>query len=249
MQPDSEFPTPPQLDRRTQPRVEAKIQVRLATETAREYVSAQNLDLSWGGVSLLLPDMRVQVGESVKLELPWTLGRAFRARGEVVRTAEVADGLLAGIRFSKLLIRHQTRLERLLNLLISPNRRESEDFGLSPRIDLDFMDVDGITKALEEIRSGRYQVTSFQPYQVGQSLMLVLIWQGQTPLLRLRARVNGLRRLRAKHRSLPPADTPPMPALYVTDLTFEHPLSDLDRTIEPLVDRLGARGPMLQSAA
>jgi hypothetical protein len=249
MQPDSESLTPPQPDRRTQPRVEARIQVRLATEAASESVSAQNLDLSWGGASLLLPDVRLQVGESVKLEFPWTPGRSFYARGEVVRTAEVTDGLLAGIRFSKLLVHHQSRLERLLNLLISPDLRRSEDFALSPRIDLDFMDVEGIAKALEEIRCGRFQLTTFQPYQVGQSLMLVLIWQGRTPLLRLRARVNGLQRLRTKHHSPPPADSPQMPALYVMDLTFEHPSGDLDRTIEPLSNRLGQRGPLLQSAA
>jgi hypothetical protein len=249
MNPDSELPTSPPQDRRTQPRVEAKIQVRLAPETGGESISAQNLDLSWGGASLLLPDTHLQIGESVKLEFPWTPGRSFYARGEVVRSEEVADGLLAGVRFSKLLVRHQTRLERLLNLLINPNRRQSEDFALAPQIDLDFMDVDGIATALHEIRCGRYQVTTFQPYQAGQSLMLVLIWQGRVPLLRLRARVNGLRRLRTKHHALSHSETAQLPGLYVMDLTFEHPLGDLIRTIEPLAGRLRERGLLLQSAA
>jgi hypothetical protein len=235
-------------DRRTQPRVEARIQVRLAPANGSESIEAQNIDLSWGGASLLLPDTRLQVGESVKLEFPWTPGRSFYARAEVIRCQETAEGYIAGVRFSKLLVRHETRLERLLGMLIDP-RRPSGELALSPQIDIDFMDVEGVASALEEIRGGHYQVTSCRPYEPDQSLMLVLIWQGRLPLLRLRARVKESRSLQAKRPHLSGAGAAQPPALYQTDLTFEHPLGDLIRTIDPLTDRLTERGYRLQSAA
>lgn len=235
-------------ERRTQPRVEARIQVRLAPATGSESVDAQNIDLSWGGASLLLPDTRLQVGESVKLEFPWTPGRSFYARAEVIRCQESDAGYVTGVRFSKLLVRHETRLERLLGLLIDP-RQHAGELALSPQIDIDFMDVDGVASALEEIRGGRYQVTSFRPYEPDQSLMLVLIWQGRLPLLRLRARVTESRAVHAKRPHLTGAAAAQTPALYQTDLTFEHPLGDLIRTIDPLTDRLTERGYRFQSAA
>lgn len=235
-------------DRRTQPRVEARIQVRLAPESGSESVGAQNLDLSWGGASLLLPDTRLKVGESVKLEFPWTPGRSFYARAEVIRCQESPDGYLTGVRFSKLLVRHEARLERLLGLLIEP-RRQSGELALSPQVDIDFMDTEGIASALEEIRSGRYQVTSFRPYEPGQSLMLVLIWQGRVPLLRLRARVKDSRALQIKRPHLSPAAVAQAPVLHQMDLSFEHPLADLRRTIDPLADRLNERGYRLLPAA
>jgi hypothetical protein len=249
MTPDMHLSTGSQPDRRTQPRVEARIEVRLASDAGSESVGAQNLDLSWGGASLLLPDTRLQVGESVKLEFPWTPGRSFYARAEVIRCQETPEGYLTGVRFSKLLVRHETRLERLLSLLIDPSRRQGEELPLSPQIDLDFMDVDGIATALEEIRGGRYTVTSFRPYEVDQSLMVVLIWQGRFPLLRLRARVKELRTLQIKRPHLTASTASQAPPLYQMDLTFEHPLEDLKRTSEPLTERLTARGYRLLTAA
>lgn len=249
MKPDTIVSTVSQPDRRTQPRVDARIQVRLATEAGNGSLGAQNLDLSWGGASLLLPDTELRVGESVKLEFPWTPGRSFYARAEVVRTQEVGDGFLTGVRFSKLLVRHETRLERLLTLLIDPNRRQPGELSLSPQIDLDFMDVEGIGTALEEIRGGRYKVTSFRPYEENQSLMLVLIWQGRLPLLRLRARVRELHSVHLQRPHLPAATAAQAPTLYLMDLSFEHPLGDLQRTIDPLTDRLTERGYLLQTAA
>lgn len=249
MTPDMTIPTASQPDRRTQPRVHANIQVRLAPETGNESLAVRNLDLSWGGASLLVPDTQLRVGESVKLEFPWTPGRCFYARAEVIRSQEVGDGFLTGVRFSKLLVRHETRLERLLTLLIDPNRRQPEELALSPQIDLDFMDVDGIATALEEIRGGRYKVTSFRPYEVDQSLMVVLIWQGRVPLLRLRARVKELHSVQIKRPNQTASAAAQAPTLFLIDLAFEHPLGDLRRTIDPLTDRLTERGYLLQTAA
>lgn len=249
MTPDINPSTSAQADRRTQPRVEARIQVRLAPENGNQSFGAQNLDLSWGGASLILPDMQLSLGESVKLEFPWTPGRSFYARAEVVRSQEVEEGFLTGVRFSKLLVRHETRLERLLTLLIDPNRRQPEELRLSPQIELDFMDAEGIIRALDEIRRGRYKVTSFRPYEPDQSLRLVLIWQGRLPLLRLRARVKELSAIQTRHHHLIGSAAVQSPNLFLMDLAFEHPLGDLQRTIDPLMDRLSERGYLLQTAA
>lgn len=236
-------------ERRTQPRVEARIEVRLTSETGGEPVSAQNLDLSWGGTSLLLPPTPLAVGESVKLEFPWTPGRSFYARADVIRSEPVGNGFLTGLRFSKLLVRHEARLERLLKLLIDPGQREARGPSLSPQIDLDFMDIEGIASALEEIRGGRYRVTSFRPYGANQSLMLVFIWQGHSTLLRLRARVRELRTVQTRRAQMTPSAAALAHPAFQMDLSFEHPLADLRRAIDPLTERLAERGYLLQTAA
>lgn len=236
-------------ERRTQPRVEARIEVRLTPEIASGSIGVQNLDLSWGGVRLLLPETPLAVGESVKLEFPWTPGRSFYARADVVRSERVSEGFVTGLRFSKLLVRHESRLERLLGLLMGPGRHETPGASLSPQIDLDFMDVQGIISALEEIHGGRYQITSFRPYGVNQSLMLAFIWQGRVTLLRLRARVRELRRVELKRANLSPSAAALAQPLFRMDLSFEHPLADLRRAIDPLMERLRERNYWLRTAA
>ena len=110
-------------------------------------------------------------------------------------------------------------------------------------------DDSGIAMALEEIRSGRYKVTSFRPYEANQSLMLVLNWQGRMPLIRLRARVRELHSVHTKRPILGTPAAAQAPTLLLIDLAFEHPLADLKRTIDPLMDRLTKRGYRLQTAA
>lgn len=238
-------------ERRNQLRVDARIEALLALDREPERFPVQNLDLSWGGASLMLPEYRLDVGESVRIELPWTHGRTIAAKAEVLRAQPVPDGCLASVRFSKLLLRHEQRLERLLTMLAADRGQPHHDVGipLSQRIELDFVDPEDLRSTLEEISGGGYTVMSFRPYDVQQSLLLVLTWQGRHSFLRLRARIMDRRDAIARPPDEDGRAKAPMSHLYAMGLAFEHPLGDIKRAVDPLIVRLSRSDPKTRLAA
>lgn len=219
-------------ERRAQNRFEVKTEVQLALGRGNRQIIVRNQNLGWGGASLLLPETILDVGESVSLEFPWAQGRSFSAYADVV-WKEPIEGRrsLVGVRFSKLLLAHEERLARLLTLLAEPAQADHRDLLLAERVEIEFIDRDDMAATLEEIRSGRIEITSFRPYELDQSLQLVVTRVGSPLSLQLRARV-------VQRRPLSQGGDQASPRLFMIRLVLEHPLFDLERSVERMLELL-----------
>lgn len=235
-------PDPALWERRTQTRVPVRTEVRVALSGMADKVVVQNRDLSWGGASLLLPVRPSEVGETLGLEFPWAQGRYFNVRAQVVRAEPVgADQALVGVRFSKLLVRDEERLERLLSMLMDPRGLDSGRVSMAERLEIDFIDRDDMCAVLREVRGGHLHTASFRPYREDQSLLIVFSGLGDLPSLQLRARVERSAALSLGGEA---AD----PGIYTIDLRFEHPSDDLRRAVDPLISRLGGKDELVPAA-
>jgi hypothetical protein len=222
-------------ERRTQTRVPVHTQVRVALNGGQERIVVQNRDLSWGGASLLLPVRPSELGKTIGVELPWGQGRYLATRAEVVRAEPVGnEHTMVGVRFSKLMVRDEERLERLLGMLIDAGTQGTgQQVTMAERFEVDFIDREDMRAVLSEIREGWLHITSFRPYRPDQSLLFVINGFGDLPSLQLRARVEG-------HEALKGDDGKPgAPRLFSIDLRFEHPAEDLKRVVDPLISSLG----------
>lgn len=227
-------------ERRGQARVPAATQVRVVLE-GREPFSVQNRDLSWGGASLLLPVPASELSKTLGLEFPCAQGRSFSVRAEVVRADPVGDShVMVGVRFSKLLVRDEERLERLLGMLMDPKQRA--EGGMAERLEMDFLDREDMVTTLTEIRDGELSTVSLVPYQPDQSLLLILAGSGDLPTLQLRARVTA-------QQALTDGGTSKEHQLFAIDLKFEHPADDLKSTVDPMIRRLSRQRTQLDPAA
>jgi hypothetical protein len=231
-------------ERRTQARVPVSTQVRVALNGGQERIVVQNRDLSWGGASLLLPVRPSELGQTIGVELPWGQGRYLATRAEVVRAEPVGtDHALVGVRFSKLLVRDEERLERLLGMLMEPGEAGADQVTMAERFEVDFIDREDLQAVLGEIREGWLHIASFRPYRPDQSLLFVINGVGDLPSLQLRARVEG-------HGAFKADDGKPAePRLFAIDLRFEHPAEDLRQVVDPLIRRLGGDHRELDPAA
>lgn len=237
-------PSPTGSDRRVQSRFSVETQVMLARRAGGEKIAVQNRDLSWGGASLILPAGASDVGDSVVLEFPWCQNGSFSARAEVAWTRPVEDGrCIAGVRFSKLLVRDEDRLERLLSMLADPGRPDQPPLSLTERLELVFNDGDDMRATLEDLREGHMKVTSFRRYDLDQSILFALGGHGKPPVLRLRARVIG------RSPAVVGKDCGE-PGVYPIELAFEHPLDDLRRAVDYVIQRVKRSSePVLLPAA
>jgi hypothetical protein len=221
-------------ERRTQTRVPVRTQVRVALNGGQERIVVQNRDLSWGGASLLLPVRPSELGKTIGVELPWGQGRYLATRAEVVRAEPVGtDHALVGVRFSRLLVRDEERLERLLGMLMEHGEAGADLVTMAERFEVEFIDRDDLRAVLEEIREGWLHIASFRPYRPDQSLLFVINGVGDLPSLQLRARVEGHDACKAEESKLA------QPRLFAIDLRFEHPAEDLKRVVDPLISSLG----------
>jgi len=223
--------TEPGVERRGQSRFEVKTEVQLVLGRGKEQIIVRTLSLGWGGASLLLPDAAVEVGESVSLEFPWTQGASFAARGDVVwRQPIEGRRCLIGVRFSELLLAHEERLAQLLSLLAGPGRTDPMGTGLAERIEIEFIDRDDLAVTLEEICTGRIEITSFRPYELGRSLQLVVSRVGSRLSLPFRVRV-----IEREPLSVGPEGSTGLSLLV---LALEHPNGDLERSVGRVIARL-----------
>lgn len=216
-------------ERRCQNRFEVKTEVQLALGRGTRQIIVRNQNLGWGGASLLLPETGLDIGESVSLEFPWAQGRSFSAYADVVWKERIEGRRsLVGVRFSKLLLAHEERLARLLTLLAEPGQTDRRDLLLAERVEIEFIDREDMEATLEEVRTGRLELTSFRPYELDQSVQLVVSRVGSTLGLHLRARV-------VQRRPLSLGGEEVSPRLFMIRLVLEHPLFDLERSVERML--------------
>ncbi|MGQ9658970.1 MAG: PilZ domain-containing protein [Thermochromatium sp.] len=222
------------VERRTQARIELQIPVTLTIPGQETPVRAVTRDLSWGGALLHLTEPLPEDVKILVLSLPWRGGKSIRAQAQVLRIRpHDGGGYLVALRFVSLSPRSQSRLERLLKLLYAA---ESKD-GTQPlfrELEVMVSNTDELRETLLQILEGRYTVTVFEAYQVGQSISLSITGTFDLPSIRLRARVSDVRKSEAKGFD--------WAELYTLSLEFEHPRSTISAFVDLVLNRLSDVG-------
>lgn len=225
--------------RRRHFRVPMDIAVRLIAEDVGEQLFVQNRDISWGGVQFVLPKGSLAQTEPVRLIFPWSKGGKFVVDAEVLRINPLENGhTFVAARFSSISMNDQQRLEKLLRMLEAVHKMPQGE-ELVPSLEVLFNDPQDMASKVAEVATGRLSVTVFSPYEVNQSICLVLVGITELPVLRLRARVNEVRIFVSEALAGRQA--------YELDLSFEHPLGELKRVAESFIEQLCKIDPTLKS--
>lgn len=221
-------------ERRSHPRMSMTIPVQVEADDGSEPCVVQNQDISWGGVRFVAPKDAFLNAGSVRVTLPWSSGKKISAIAEVLRTERLdADHAMIAARFSELSTADHHRLEKLLKMLrVRANEASTQDVPLVPILEILFSDIQEIQEKLAEIEQGHIAVTTFESYEAGQSIRLVLGGIAAVPALRLRARVT--------HAELVSEMRGSDWSMYTLNLAFEHPIAELKAATAKLRERLAA---------
>jgi len=221
------------IERRTQLRIDLRIPVELTYPGRDAPVQAVTRDLSWGGALLHLTDPLPRDLKTLIISLPWRRGKSIHAQAKLLRVRpDAAGGYLAAVRFTSLSPRSQSRLERLLKMLYSADTKgdAAGKNALFRELEVTVSDAEELRQTLLQILEGRYTVTVFEPYEVGQSISLSITGTFDLPDIRLRAQISGVQKSRVEGFNW--AD------LYTLSLEFEHPGDAIRALIAQILSRL-----------
>lgn len=220
------------MERRTQARIDLHIPVELALPGQDAPVRAVTRDLSWGGALLHLTEPLPNDLETLILSLPWRRGKSIRAQAQLLRARPHEGGYLAAVRFISLSPRSQSRLERLLKMLHASDSTTGAGGknALFRELEVTVSDTEELRQKLLQILEGRYTVTVFESYQVGQSISLSITGTFDLPSIRLRARVSDVRKSEVKGFD--------WAELYTLSLQFEHPSNTIRAFVDLVLNRL-----------
>lgn len=207
------------LEHRTQARALVEIPITVVVRGHPEPLRGQTLDISWGGVLFTLAEPLPKTNHAVQISLPRGGRQPISAEAHILRSTLLADGrALFAARFASLLPQDHKRLERLLKLLMkggAAGSRPTPD-ALVRTLVVNANDSQELRHMLNEIATGRHQVTVFESYEVGQSIAFSLAGTNEAEELSLRARVVEI-----SDSAIPGAEW-----AHLHDITveFEHPL-------------------------
>ncbi len=220
------------MERRTQRRIELRIPVELTLPGQTQSMRAITRDLSWGGALIQLAQPLPLEIDSLLISLPWSKGKVIRAQAQVLRCEPQREGeCLIALRFTSLSPRSQSRLERLLAMLLRQDTKPQQDpIPLFSDLEVVVNDPEELRQILTQLLDGHYTATVFGSYQLGQSIRLSIIPSMDLPDLHLRARVIGVDRLEVKGYS--------WAELYNLTLVLEHPKRAIREFIELVLKRL-----------
>ena len=223
----------PDSERRTQARlpVQVPIQVRYGRESSTS--QATLLDLSWGGALCQTPMALPISDQPLWLILPWAAGETIEIETTLLRQKDLENGRhLLAVRFQRLSLLHQARLEKLLG------RLQAEDVQSNPHmapalvatLEVSIQTVDEWRWALSEIAKGRLRIRAAADFSPGQSVGLQFNGVPTRARLRLRARVlasesKAMLGIRVMHSTM-------------LTLEFEHPLEILRQWVEWLLRQI-----------
>lgn len=218
----------PVSERRTQARIHAQIPVRLQCSGDSKTRTVTLVDLSWGGALCEAKTELPVTDKPVRLLLPWNSGETIQIEATVLRQKPVEGGrYLLAMRFSRLSLLHQTRLEKLLSLMQAqdPNSEEHDASILVDTLEIQINTLDEWRWALGDIAKGLLRINVKKVYTRGQSLAVQFNGIPSRARLRLRARVMDSKSV-------------PMHDLYLLTLEFEHPLDALRGWAEWLMGQM-----------
>ncbi|MGQ9659974.1 MAG: PilZ domain-containing protein [Thermochromatium sp.] len=212
------FPTArPGAERRTQARLHVQIPVRLQYSGDSGAHTLTLVDLSWGGALCESKTQLPGTDQPVWLLLPWKSNETIQIEATLLRQKALQDGRhLLALRFMRLSLLHQRRLEKLLELMQAQNPagEAQEALPVVETLAIPIQTRDQWHWVLGDIARGILRIQAAKPYAQGQSLAIQLDGIPARARLTLRARVID-------------SKSAPMHDLYLLTLEFEHPLDAL----------------------
>jgi hypothetical protein len=220
-------------ERRTQARLSAQVPIRLRVGGESTTRPATLIDLSWGGALCQLPTALPLTDQRIRLQLPWTPGETIEIEATRLRQKELENARhLLAVRFERLSLSNQGRLEKLLGHL-----QASDSPGLSHQapslvatLEVLIQTLDEWRWALGDIARGRLRISAPTAFTPGQSLGLQFNGVPARARLRLRARVLAC-------EDSPLTEMRTVRSQTLT-LEFEHPLDILRQWAEWLLGQI-----------
>lgn len=220
------------LEKRAQPRVNVASPVEITWPGDSAPVNAQLENISWGGASIVVEQVKTDDGDIIQINLPDTRGGSIPIEAKVLRTWELPDNAGHGVatRFSSLSTRDEAELEMILQHLAQSGDVEGRRHHarLTPQLDIQFDGIDEFQTTLNDISAGGLGVTVPAPLQIGQSLQAVISTLDESFSLKLRARV-----VRQDSQKFGRVE------VYQAGLKFEHPPEELKALTSELLRTLG----------
>ncbi|MEH6581449.1 MAG: PilZ domain-containing protein [Halioglobus sp.] len=234
---DSPLETDPEPDsappeNRKQLRINVTAPIKLIWPGDDSPTVARLQNISWGGASIMVNEVRMDKGDTLQILLPGTKGTPINIEAKFLRSWNLAPGEGEGegiaVRFSSLATRDEDELEAVLKLLAQSADNEGlrQHARLTQRLDIQF-DGDELRATLDDISAGGLCVTLPDPLQIGQSLQAVISTFDEGCSLKLRARVVRQETIRMGKTEL-----------YQAGLKFEHPTEELNQLTRDLVSEM-----------
>ncbi|QGU32832.1 PilZ domain-containing protein [Thermochromatium tepidum] len=229
----SQKPSASESDRRTQTRLSAQVPIQLRVGSESQTRPATLIDLSWGG-ALCQATTALPPGETrIWLKLPWASAETIDIEAQLLRQKDLEDGRHHfAVRFQRLSLVNQARLEKLLGHLQEGDAKGPPDHQAKPLVatlDVLIQTLDEWRGALSEIAKGQLRISAPVDFVPGQSLSLQFTGAPARARLRLRARILN--------REDPPQGFFEKAPARLT-LEFEHPLDILRQWSEWLLRQI-----------
>jgi len=226
-------PEPITQERRNQARIRLEIPIKLSVRGVEDPITALCQDISWGGILFIIPAPLPKGTRTLRIALPWSKDKQITALASLLRARKLLDGrYLVAARFVSLTPRSQSRLERLLNMLI-----DSAGLGdghgpqqLVRELEVVANDAEDLRVMLEQIATGRHTVTVFDSYELNQSIRFSIEGTVHLAGIRLRARV-----IKVEEKAAPGFQRA---RLYTLTLEFEHPRESISDIVNLLLGEL-----------
>jgi c-di-GMP-binding flagellar brake protein YcgR len=207
-------------ERRAQPRINITKPIKLMWQGDSVPVDAQLEDISWGGASINVEQVKIDDGDAVQIILPDTSGGSISIEAKVLRTWELPDRKEHGValRFSSLSTRDEAELEKILQHLVQlgDSGGQRQHARLTPQLNIQFDGIHEFEATLNDISAGGLGITVPDPLRIGQSLQAVISTLDESYSLKLRARVVRQDSQKFGHVEV-----------YHAGLKFEHPSKEL----------------------
>ncbi|SDY12239.1 PilZ domain-containing protein [Allochromatium warmingii] len=220
-------------ERRTQARLSVQIPVQLQDARQKSVYTATLMDLSWGGaLCQTATELPIASEQSIWLRLPWTGKETIDIEAVLLRQKALeSNRYMLALRFQRLSIFNQTRLEKLLGQLQGTNEQDTQHAAnpLVATLEVQIQTVGEWRGALSEIAKGQLQIASPLTLTAGQSAALQFNGVPTRAQVRLRARVLESIEMPRQRGSLE--------RLYRITLAFEHPLKVLQQWAEWLLNQ------------
>ena len=182
-------------------------------------------DISWGGLRIRTKERLGKADDIVNVSLPFPNDADIHIKATIVRIWESEGMYSTAIRFSILSQNNESKLNRLLELLLNEtDDQRRKEVRFAHRIDISYWDIEELKATLEDISKGGMLITMPDPMELHESIKIQLNGTDDAYCLSLRARVIRQETIELDNYEL-----------YRIALQFEHPSGELRSMVHSLI--------------